>query len=113
MSSLGAFTFDAMRGRLSPDASPVNADGRLTQKGASVPVIGEIETDTLCADKVSAITASNAYRLQIGNIVTANINGDSIAQVLVADCLTSISGAKPSLSLKAKWKLVAYKDWQP
>ncbi len=111
--TIGSFTFGVMRGRLNPDASPISASGRVLQKGLPVPMSGVVTTEVAIATKALAVAKSAAYRAIIGSIVACDINGDSITQVLVSDCKTSIVGALPSISIVAEWKLVAYVDWEP
>ncbi len=110
---IGSFSFDAMRGRLNPDEPPTEVNGRVLQMGIGVPTAGEIETDILLADLATAVTESASYRAAIGSVVSANINGSSITSVLISDCRTSVSVSRPSCVLTAKWKLVAYADWEP
>ncbi len=80
MANIGPFSFDAMRGRLNPDAVSVNESARIVQRGTEEPSAGIIETEILCDDLATAVSTAAFYRANIGDIVAANINGDSIAR---------------------------------
>ncbi len=110
---IGSFSFDAMRGRANPDVATIDPDGRLIQRGITVPTIGTITTETLCDNLATVASTAALYRASIGDIVSANINGSSIARVLVLDCVTSVYGARPKMSLMAEWKLAAGVEWEP
>jgi len=110
---IGAFTFDAMRGRLAPAAVTYSNGGGSVQVGQLVPISGTVTTEKKCATMATVVSTSASYRNLIGSLVAADINGTSISNVLVIDCRTSVKGTTPSKCLVAEWRLAASVNWTP
>ncbi len=111
--SIGSFSFDAMRGRLSPAPHLSDSKMGLAHKGKLAPETGVITTEKVVTAVTDAVALSASYRAIIGTAKTCVINGTSITGVVIIDCHTSYMSKASGRILKAEWKLAAPASWSP